>query len=679
MQRANYPASVAKSPRLTIAHVTPYTWGSQDEVNEFAGRVSAELRERGHDVALAAPVPARRAVRDSHRAIERAREDPAALFGSGWEGERAVPGGPPIVAIGQGIPMPRGPKPRAAPFPLDVSGTLELLLSSVPFDVVHVHDPFAPSASSAALRHSRALNVGSFHEPTERILSTQVARPLVEIFLGRLDARTVSGAATGDLMQRFFAGSYDQVPGGGDAAEPVWPRAEGSAGAERPLRIAYCAREERGALRLMLRALRKLPLDGSWEAVVCLDEAITTPRVSRALAERVSFLRPGDTPPESVIAAADVVCLASGGPRPAAGLIQQAFASSTVPVISQIPPYAEVLGPEEVGLSFNPGDVITLAAHLQRLIGDRALLGRLGHAAGRRARPWSDVADELEETYARLAARRHDDTGNPEVRRRISKRPAIDCDLHMHTDHSNDCATPVEVLLETAKDRGMGAIAVTDHNEISGALAAREAAERDGDIKVIVGEEVKTAEQGEVIGLFLEEKIERGMTMAETIAEIRRQGGLVYVPHPFDRLHSVPDYEHLLDMVEEIDILEVFNPRVAFSGFNEEAERFAAKYRIVPGAGSDGHVAQALGSVRIRLHDFEGPAEFLEAMRSADIVRKHKNLVYVQALKWMQAAAGQAGGRKQVSNARPVQGGRRQEAKRARSKGKGAAASRSKS
>ena len=70
--------------------------------------------------------------------------------------------------------------------------------------------------------------------------------------------------------------------------------------------------------------------------------------------------------------------------------------------------------------------------------------------------------------------------------------------------------------------------------------------------------------------------------MAETIAEIRRQGGLVYVPHPFDRFHSVPDYEHLLDMVEEIDILEVFNPRVALTAFNEEAERFARKYRIVP-------------------------------------------------------------------------------------------------
>ena len=99
---------------------------------------------------------------------------------------------------------------------------------------------------------------------------------------------------------------------------------------------------------------------------------------------------------------------------------------------------------------------------------------------------------------------------------------------------------------------------------------------------MIVAEEVKTAEQGEVIGLFLEEKIPRGMTMRETIAEIRRQGGLVYVPHPFDRFHSVPDYEHLIDIVEEIDVLEVFNPRVAVTAFNEEAERFARKYGSSP-------------------------------------------------------------------------------------------------
>ena len=114
-------------------------------------------------------------------------------------------------------------------------------------------------------------------------------------------------------------------------------------------------------------------------------------------------------------------------------------------------------------------------------------------------------------------------------------------------------------------------------------------------MKIIVAEEVKTASQGEVIGLFIEEKIPRGMTLAETVAEIKRQGGLVYVPHPFDRMHAVPDYEHLLTIIEDIDAIEVYNPRVAIGSFNEEAQRFAAKYRILAGAGSDSHVAPGLG------------------------------------------------------------------------------------
>ncbi len=422
------------------------------------------------------------------------------------------------LSIAQVFPVRRaGPNP-AARFATALSDELERrghevlrvktgdpvkrLLKSRPLDVVHVHDPFAPSAPSAALRHSFSLNVATFHDPRERVLATQVARPLVEIFFGRIDARTVTRPETAELLERFFPAGYEL-------------------------------------------------LDGS--------------------------------------------------------------------------------APD----------------------GDQ---------------DWGGVAGELEAIYRRLLARRHDPDGDPEVRERISRRPLIEVDLHMHTDHSGDCATPVDVLVNTARDRGLGAIAITDHNEVSGAIEARKLAEELGDIKVIVAEEVKTAEQGEVIGLFLEEKIPKGLTMAETIREIRAQGGLVYVPHPFDRFHSVPDYEHLLDIVEEIDLLEVFNPRVAVTAFNEEAVRFAGKYRIVPAAGSDSHVAQGLGSVRQRIHDFDGPAEFLEAMRGADITRKHKNLVYVQTLKFLQTTGRPKAPKRRVPDAKPVRGGRprrRKEGRRA--------------
>jgi hypothetical protein len=285
-----------------------------------------------------------------------------------------------------------------------------------------------------------------------------------------------------------------------------------------------------------------------------------------------------------VLASADIVVLASeGDPPDARGRARARAGRGIVPVASRPAAYEELLAEGERGLEFEPGDAQTLAAHLTRLIADP---GAARERAARERGPdprgwrWARVADELEDGLRRAG---RPPPRRPAQRRRCASgsptRPLIDVDLHMHTDHSYDCATPVEVLLAEARARGLGAIAVTDHNEISGALEAR--AKANG-VKVIVGEEVKTAEQGEVIGLFIEEKIPRGMTLQETIAEIKRQGGLVYVPHPFDRMHSVPDYEHLLDVLDDVDAIEVFNPRVAISEFNEEAVRFAAKYRIPP-------------------------------------------------------------------------------------------------
>ncbi len=452
--------------RFSIAHATPYPWEAQDNaVNAYVRAAAEGLSRRGHRVVVLAPSRSQERVRGSRRLLRSARGQLDVLLEGTDDGE------PLVIAVGEVLDVAGSSSRRRPPaLPIDVARTIEELLSTLTLDFVHVHEPFAPSASNAALRHSRALNVGSFHAPSERLLLALMARRFVETFLGRLDARTAATTATAELMDRHFPGHYRLAPLG----------------------------------------------DGD-----------------------------GD-----------------GG----------------------------------------------------------------------------QLLDTLEQIYRELAARRHDAEGDPRLRRRLAGRALIDVDLHMHTDHSHDCATPVEVLLATAREQGLGAIAVTDHNEISGALAAREQSAAAG-VKVIVAEEVKTADQGEVIGLFIEEKIPRGMTLQETVAEIRRQGGVVYVPHPFDRLHSVPDYEHLQKILDEVDAIEVFNPRVAIGAFNEEAERFAAKYRIVAGAGSDSHVAQGLGSVRIRMRDFDGPQEFLQSLRDADILTRPTSLLYVQALKFLQTRA----------------------------------------
>ena len=604
---------------LTIAQVTPWPWEKHHEVNRFVERLSDELCARGHRVVVVAPSDSRELVREGRAKVDELSDDPDALFDE--------PGCATVVAVGQSLPFKRG---GSVSLPIDVSRTLEDLLDRAELDFVHVHEPFAPSAASAALRHSHALNVGTFHSTTERFVSTQVARKVVELLFGRLDGRTTSYAATRDLIERYFPGNYDVIHPGADLLQRPEPDGE-------PPRIVFSAEEERGALRLFLRALRRLPVDTDWHATIWLRNPDLAPVVTlpRRLRDRVHMAGPADGSEAQHLSRATIAVAASSGSAPAPQLVLRALAGGAVPVVSRLPQYEELMRDGEFGPLFEPRDALTLAAQLERLLAEPALVSEFAARIGE-AHPqleWSRVADEYEGVYERIAARRHDSDGRPQIRKRLESRDFIHVDLHMHTDHSPDCATPVDTLLDTAKKVGLGAIAITDHNEVSGALEARERA--DG-IKVIVAEEVKTADQGEVIGLFIEEKIPRGMTLQETIAEIRRQGGLVYVPHPFDRMHAVPDYEHLLDVVEEIDAMEVFNPRVAFSAFNEEAARFAAKYRIVAGAGSDSHVVQGLGSVKIRMRDFDGPEEFLASLRDADIVRKKQSLLYVQALKFIQ-------------------------------------------
>ncbi|MCW3040307.1 MAG: hypothetical protein JWM31_2212 [Solirubrobacterales bacterium] len=618
---------------LSIAQVTPHAWESGHALNALVDRTSRELAARGHRVLVIAPSTSTAQVRASRASIR--------AGGDLWA---EAPDGVRVLAVGE-VVLPAATARRAA-LPIDVARTVEELLTSAPLDLCHVHEPFAPSLSSAALRHSRALNVGTFHQPTERVVSTQVARKLVDLVFGRLDARLASFQATADLLNRHFPAAYEVLTPGADVAERTDARSP-----DAPVRIAFVDDEERGALRLFLRALRRLDPALRFEVTVLSDRGASSSTPLRAdLRERVRHVErsgPDGMDEATLLAGAEVCVFASDGADPAPAGVLRAIAAGVVPLCSSLAVYEEVTGEGEHGLLFATAEPQTCAEQLTRLIADPALRERL-RAAGDPVREqlgWGRMTDALEDVYARTVARRHDPAGDPVVRARLKDRPLIDVDLHMHTDHSGDCATPVEVLLATAREQGLGAIAVTDHNEVSGAFDAQAKAAEYG-IKIIIGEEVKTASQGEVIGLFLTEKIPRGLTLQETVAEIKRQGGLVYVPHPFDRMHSVPDYEHLLAIIDDIDAIEIYNPRVAIGSFNEEAERFAAKYRIIAGAGSDSHVAQGLGSVRIRMPDFDGPSEFKEALALAEIQTKPSSLLYVQALKFLETKATPAGARK---------------------------------
>jgi predicted metal-dependent phosphoesterase TrpH len=207
-------------------------------------------------------------------------------------------------------------------------------------------------------------------------------------------------------------------------------------------------------------------------------------------------------------------------------------------------------------------------------------------------------------------------------------------DLHMHSEHSWDCTTPIDELLGAAVAAGLGALAVTDHNTIAGGLEARaRAVERGLPLQVVVGSEIKTAADGEVIGLFLHDDVPRGLTFAETLERIRAQGGLVYVPHPFDHFHTTPARALLHEHAGAIDVLETANARLWLERDNRAAERFASEHGLRRGAGSDAHVPAGIGTGALRLAPFDDPRSFLRAVEDAEIVRRPRNMLRLQIQK----------------------------------------------
>ena len=216
-----------------------------------------------------------------------------------------------------------------------------------------MHEPWAPSAGCVALRHSRALNVGSFHQPAERVLSTQVARRFVELFFGRMDARTASYEATAELLNRYFPASYRLLRPG------VTPSERGERAG--PLKIAFSDREERGALRLFLRALRRLPEELAWEAVI-YSKTGAVPTLRSSLRHRVHVV----DDEEAALAGADVVVAASLGQDTAPGVLVRALGAGAVPLAARVPVYEEVLRDGDLGLHFQAGDVDVLAEQLER-------------------------------------------------------------------------------------------------------------------------------------------------------------------------------------------------------------------------------------------------------------------------------------------------------------------------
>jgi predicted metal-dependent phosphoesterase TrpH len=191
----------------------------------------------------------------------------------------------------------------------------------------------------------------------------------------------------------------------------------------------------------------------------------------------------------------------------------------------------------------------------------------------------------------------------------------LKADLHIHTEYSMDCNTPLETIVNRCLEIGINCIAIADHGTAEGALKIQAIAP----FTVIVAEEVLTT-QGEIMGMFLKDTIPSGLSVEQTLSRIKAQDALVCIPHPFDTFRgSALNAKTIYKIVEQIDIIEVFNSRAILYRDSTRAQLFAQKHGIPGSAGSDAHTVGEIGNAYVEMPEFNGRDDFLQALAKGRI------------------------------------------------------------
>jgi predicted metal-dependent phosphoesterase TrpH len=193
-------------------------------------------------------------------------------------------------------------------------------------------------------------------------------------------------------------------------------------------------------------------------------------------------------------------------------------------------------------------------------------------------------------------------------------------DMHTHTMWSGDSTSTPDEIQAAVIESGIDVLCVTDHNAIKGAT---EMADR-LPCRVVIGEELRT-HAGEIIGLFLRERIPNGVGPAHAATAIREQGGVVYVPHPYDPMRRNLAEPALDALIADglVDAIEVINAKTSLASLNRRAAATAAAHSLAAGAGSDAHVPGAIGAAYVEMPDFDGPLDFLAKLRLGRAVGHH--------------------------------------------------------
>lgn len=548
---------------LRIAFVCPLPWPPVDDVAWQVSRQAEALAARGHRVTILTAGHDPQALREGRDALEGLAHDPDSV--------RAPEGSVRVLVVGRALRTPRGGRVTG---PIDLAAGLERAVRGDTFDIVHVHEPLSPTPFLTALRRTRARTVATFHR-RQPLKGTAFVGPLVLRALARLDARVATTRALADTLSVLLPGEYEVIPAGVGGGPHPPPRGSGV--------LAICRARDRSGLRFALTVARMSAPHATPLWVVGPDEAPwrTRAAVPKALREHTTVLPRGDR--DAWLDALDhaSVVMAVDEDDALTPLVAEARARGHVIL------HPRRSGDDEQGLPpFNARawSAALAAAHEGARTDTRAPSESL-----------ADVAATLEGLYTALLTQPGRSGGG-----------IVTADLRVRPVAASD----IPAMAAACRDLAIDVVAVASPE---GVCVAHRFAEHATGVQVVPGQEVATRE-GVVVGLFLREDVTADRPLAETLKQIRDQGGVSVIPHP--AALAIPSAAALRSVAALIDCRELSTGALGIPGLLAAQDAQALGMTVTCGSGAED--PGGVGSAGMVMNGFRDASEFVAALADAE-------------------------------------------------------------
>ena len=585
----------------SIALISPHAWPAHDDLTWRIEPEAHALAHRGHRVSILTPATGPELLAESRRRLRALRDGDVSVV-QGDAGQ--------VVVVPLGRSLPTGPRRRIGG-PLDLAAALEDVLSRAAFDVVHVHEPLAPSPALAALRHTRGVTAATFYRP-EQLAGVAFVQPLLERAMARLDLWVAASEASRRAVTELFAHDCTVISGGIDPSTFRPPPTEPTG----PPGLVIVARgTDRAGLRFALHVVKTLDLDTLGTITILGPQEApwrTRAAVPKALRERVTVIPDTGAGARAQAYAAGRIALVSAPDDLLGSAAAEAMACGLTPLIPRTGEGDALITHGREGLALAPFSRDVWATAITELVNEPRRRAELGEHAARRAsvRTWDTVAAELDEGYTRAR------NVSPAM---AAPRERIVVDLRVLAGPE----LPPRTIVEACIARDVGAVGVIADTGPEPGLEA--AAIAGGRLNVVAGQHIQTSDGG-LVGLFLRSAIPHGLNIEETADLIHGQGGVVMAPHPG---WSEPPSRDLLRRHRSlVDCYETLSgpASTARAGLGEEAARLSQRFGMLGAAGSGATTVEDIGAAHLRMRPFISAREFLDALVDAEPLQRRRGL-----------------------------------------------------